>query len=115
MRRRDGRIPENGSAFDCDVRDAQVVAELVPSGELVKVAVEIGIARTKRGSIVVLTKRPDLERGPGRAIFARWGVRHGAGCAEPGMACPSRSASKPRPIAFRLRGTQIGWLEWVGK
>lgn len=92
MRRRDGREPENGSVFDGDVRDTQMVAELVLSGELVKEAVEIGIARTKYSSIVVLAKCSDLERGPRRAVFARRGVSHAAGCAEPEMACPSRSA-----------------------
>jgi hypothetical protein len=62
MRRRDGRKSENDSTFDSDVGDAQVVAELILSGELVKVAVEIGIARTKRGAVVVLAKGSDLQR-----------------------------------------------------
>jgi hypothetical protein len=54
VRRRHGRKTEDGAALDCDVGDAQMVAELVLSGKLAKEAVEIGVARLKRRSIVVL-------------------------------------------------------------
>lgn len=47
MRRRHGRKPEDGSVLDGDVGDTHVLAELVLSGELLKEAVEIGIARSK--------------------------------------------------------------------
>ena len=83
MRRRDGRKPENGSVFHCGVRDTEMVAELVLAGELVKVVVEIRIARTKRGSIVFRAKGSDLQQSISRA----------ASCATLGWSCPSRSAS----------------------
>jgi hypothetical protein len=66
MRCRNGRKPENGPIVDGDVGDTQVVAQLILSGELLKEAVEIGVARPKPGSIVALAKRSDLERGPRR-------------------------------------------------
>lgn len=47
MRRCNGRESEDGSVLDGDVRDTDVLAELVLPGELVKEAVEIGIARSK--------------------------------------------------------------------
>jgi hypothetical protein len=69
MRRGNGGIPEDASVLDSDVRDAEVVAKLVLSGELMKEAVEIGVARMKRRSVVALAKRSDLN--------------HRAGCARP--------------------------------
>jgi hypothetical protein len=44
VRRRNGCEPQDRSVFDGDVGDAQVVTELVLSGEQVKKAVEVRIA-----------------------------------------------------------------------
>jgi hypothetical protein len=53
---------EKPSFLDRDIRDADVVAELVLSGEQVEEAIEIGVAGLEPESIVGLAERPNLHR-----------------------------------------------------
>ena len=76
------RKPQDGISVDRDVRDAQVVLELVLAGEPVEEAIEVGIAGLEPRSIVSLSECPNLHRGEGRA-GPRW-------------ASPSRSPSRAR-------------------
>src|SRR5262249_19839669 len=75
----DGGKPQDAGVADRDIRHAEVVAKLVLASELVKKAIEIRVAGTKRGSVVALPKRSDLN--------------HAAGCARSVWTSPSLSAS----------------------